>query len=417
MSAPRRTAAAGANRASSAARRGAARPGRVIAGTLAVLLAASGCATSNFSIYDYLPVPPAFSLRWLWDSKKPGPLPELTPSATASVSWQANVGKAVPGFAPAVLSDAIYVAAIDGALTRLDPATGRALWRVSAGKTLSAGPGADADTIVVGTDKGEVLAFDAAGKPKWTARVPTEIMAPPRVADGIVAVFVGDGSIHAFAANDGSKKWVLQRNMPPLTVRNYAGGTSTRGGLFVGTAGGRLLALDLATGIVGWDATVANPKGATELERIADVTSLPLVVGNQVCAVAYQGRVACFEITRGSLNWSRDISSLSGIASDGKSLFVTDDKGAVQALDTANGASLWKQDRLAARKIGGPQVVGDFVAVIDVEGYVHLLSTINGAYVGRLQTDGTPATGQPAPFLSSILWQSAGGNVYAVTAK
>lgn len=417
MSAPRRSAAARVNRASSPARLGAARPGRVIAGALAVLLLASGCATSNFSIYDYLPVPPAFSLRWLWDSKKPGPLPELTPSATASVSWQANVGKAVPGFAPAVLSDAIYVAAIDGGLTRLDPATGRALWRVSAGKTLSAGPGADADTIVVGTDKGEVLAFDAAGKPKWTARVPTEIMAPPRVADGIVAVFVGDGSIHAFAANDGGKKWVLQRNMPPLTVRNYAGGTSTRGGLFVGTAGGRLLALDLATGIVGWDATVANPKGATELERIADVTSLPLVVGNQVCAVAYQGRVACFEITRGSLNWSRDISSLSGIASDGKSLFVTDDKGAVQALDTANGASLWKQDRLAARKIGGPQVVGDFVAVIDVEGYVHLLSTINGAYVGRLQTDGTPATGQPASFLSSILWQSAGGNVYAVTAK
>ena len=38
-------------------------------------------------------------------------------------------------------------------------------------------------------------------------------------------------------------------------------------------AGGHLLALDVRTGIVGWDATVANPKGATELERIADVAS------------------------------------------------------------------------------------------------------------------------------------------------
>ena len=67
--------------------------------------------------------------------------------------------------------------------------------------------------------------------------------------------------------------------------------------------------------------------------------------------------------------------------------------------------------------VGVAQVVGDFVAVIDVEGYLHLLSSTNGAYVGRLATDGTPATGQPAQFLSNLLWQSAGGNLYAVTAR
>lgn len=316
-----------------------------------------------------------------------------------------------------MLPDAIYAAAVDGSITRFDATNGRQVWRIQAGKTISAGVGADNDTVAVGTDKGEVLAFDASGKPKWTARVTTEIMAPPRVADGFVVVFVGDGSIHAFNAADGSKKWVSQRVAPTLTVRNYAGGTSTRGGLFIGTAGGRLLAIDITTGIIGWDSTVANPKGATELERIADVTSLPVIDGNQVCAVAYQGRVACFEITRGTLNWSRDISSLAGVAADNRNIYVTDDKGAVHALDRSTGASVWKQDLLAARKIGGPQALGEFVAVVDVEGYLHLLSATNGAYVGRLQTDGTPPTGQPASFLSNILWQSAGGNLYAVTAK
>ena len=211
---------------------------------------------------------------------------------------------------------------------------------------------------------------------------------------------------------------VPRRQEPPALDHGRRHGVTTRGGLFVGTAGGRLLALDMNTGIVGWDATVANPKGATELERIADVTSLPIVDGQQVCAVAYQGRVACFEITRGTLNWSRDVSSLYGLAGDGKNIYVTDDKGSVQALDRSTGASVWKQDRLAERKIGGPQMIGtEFVAVIDVEGYVHLLATSNGAYVGRLQTDGSPATSQPALFLSSILWQSANGTLYAVTAK
>jgi len=385
-------------------------------GAVAVLGALlAGCQT--FSIYDYLPVPPAFSLRWLWDSKKPGPLPELKATATASVNWQAPVGKAVPGFAPAVLPDAIYVASTDGSISRFDPANGRQVWRISAPKGLSAGVGADANTVVVGTDKGDVYAFDANGKQKWTARVSTEVVAPPKVADGVVAVFAGDGTVHALNATDGGKKWVNQRVTPALTVRNYAGGVSTRGGLFFGTAGGRLVAIDLNSGIVGWDGTVANPKGATELERIADVTSLPLIDANQVCAVAYQGRVACFDVARGTLNWSRDVSSLYGLAGDGKSIFVTDDKGSVQAFDRSTGASVWKQDRLAERKIGGPQVIGDFVGVVDVEGYLHLIASSNGAYVGRLATDGTPATAQPALFLSSILWQSAGGTLFAVTAK
>ncbi len=386
----------------------------LLAGAAMMLLALAGCAT----IYEYLPVPPAFSLRWLWNSKKPGPLPELTPSAAASVNWQVAVGKAVPGFAPLALSDAIYVAAADGAITRIDPATGRTVWRVSANRTLSAGVGADSGIVVVGTDKGDVLAFDAAnGAPKWTAKVSTEVIAPPRVVEGVVAIFAGDGSIHALSAVDGSKKWVNQRVAPALTVRNFAGGTSTRGAFFIGTAGGRLLAFDSATGIIGWDATVANPKGATELERIADVTSLPLIDQQQVCAVAYQGRLACFDITRGTLNWSRDVSSLYGLTADPKNIYVTDDKGAVQALDRSSGASVWKQDRLAERKIGAPQIVGDYIGVVDIEGYLHLLSPVNGAYVGRMATDGTAATAQPVPFLGSVLWQTAGGTLYAVTAK
>ncbi|MFO1311975.1 MAG: outer membrane protein assembly factor BamB [Burkholderiales bacterium] len=390
---------------------------RAAAASLAAALTLAGCG--GFSIYDYLPVPPAFSLRWLWNSNKPGPLPELQASSTASVNWSASVGRAVPGFAPIVTNDAIYAASVDGTILRLDAATGRVVWRTSAGKTLSAGVGADATTVAVGTDKGEVLAFDASdGRAKWTARVSTEVIAPPRVDAGVVVVLTGDGNLHALSASEGSRKWVNQRTAPALTVRNFAGLVSTRGGVFVGTAGGRLLALDIQTGIVGWDATVANPKGATELERIADVTSLPLVDGQQVCAVAYQGRVACFDVTRGTLNWSRDVSSLYGLAGDGKNIYVTDDKGAVQAFDRSTGASVWKQDRLAARKIGGPQVIGtDLVAVIDVEGYVHLLSAGNGAYVGRMASDGSAPTSQPALFLSSILFQTASGTLYAVTAK
>jgi outer membrane protein assembly factor BamB len=377
------------------------------------VLVLSGCAT----IKEYMPTLPAPSMRWLIDPKKPGPLPELKASATAAISWQAQVGSAGPGFSPTVLSDAIYAAAEDGTVVRLDPANGRNIWRISAGQKLSAGAGADATLVVVGTDKGEVLAFLPDGKPAWKARVSTEVVAPPRVSDGVVIVFTGDGNLHALNAADGTRKWVSQRVTPTLIVRNYAGGVVRRGGLIFGTPGGHLLAMDVATGIIGWDATVANPKGATELERIADVTSLPLVLEKDVCGIAYQGRVACFDLARGTLQWSRDISSLNNMAADAKYIYITDDKGNLHALDRSTGASVWKQELLAPRKIGGPQMVGDYVGAVDAEGYLHLLSPINGAYVGRLATDGKGATAQPELMLTGALWQSTSGTLFAVAAK
>jgi outer membrane protein assembly factor BamB len=377
----------------------------------------AGCSTT-LSWTEALPKIPPPSFGWLFGkSNKPGPLPALNAKVTPQLNWQVSVGKATPGLAPAITPSAVYAAATDGTLVRLDSATGRQVWRINVGQKISAGPGADDSHVVVGTDKGDVLAFDGEGKAAWTARVSSEVIAPPRVTDGIAIVFSGDGRIYGLSSADGKTKWVHQRNNPPLTIRNTAGGVTSRGGVFAGTAGGHLLALDVTTGNVGWDATVASPKGATELERIADVTSLPYVDDRQVCAVAYQGRVACFELLRGNLVWSRELSSLSGLAGDEKNLYVTDDKGAVHALDKLSGASLWKQDALAERRIGGPQVVGDFIGVVDAEGYLHLLARADGAYVGRLATDGRPPTAQLIAMAGSGVWLSDAGTLYSVTAR
>jgi outer membrane protein assembly factor BamB len=387
--------------------------------TVAAALLVEGCANvSSSPLTSWMASLPVPSFAWLTgSSKKPGPLPTLNATSSPRIEWQQSIGAAGPGIAPAITSSAIYAAARDGTLTRLDTATGRVAWRISAGRTLSAGPGAGESLVAVGTDKGDVLAFDAAGKPLWTARISSEVIAPPRVSEQVVIVFSGDGRIYGLAAADGKTLWVDQRTNPPLTVRNAAGGTVWRGGLLAGTAGGRLLAVNAETGAIAWDATVATPKGATELERIADVTSLPYVDDKEVCAAAYQGRVACFDILRGTLRWSRDVSSLAGITADEQKVYVVDDKGAVQAFDRSNGASVWKQDVLAQRRPGGPQLIGDQVGVVDVEGYLHLLSRTDGAYVGRIATDGSHATTQPSRLAGGVVWQSEKGTVYSVSAR
>lgn len=392
------------------------RSGRGVAPLIAAL-GVSAFVAGCSSLPSWIPTIPAPSFDWFSSSKKPGPLPEFTARATPAITWQANVGKAVPGFSPRATPDAIYAAATDGSIVRIEAATGKTAWRADAGKRLSVGVGADGTLIVAGTDRGDVLAFNPDGKALWTARVTSEVLGPPLVAEGIVVVRSGDGRMFGLSAVDGKPKWVFQQATPPLTVRNYAGGVASRGGVFIGTSGGKLLAIDLNSGNVGWDGNVATPKGATELERIADVTSVPVVEDRQACAVAYQGRVACFDVLRGNLLWSRDLSSLAGMVADARYLYVTDDRGAVHALDKSTGASAWRQEKLAQRQPGGPQIVGDYVAVVDVEGYLHLIDRNDGALVGRTATDGTAATAQPIAVAGNAVWQSAGGTVYSVAAR
>jgi len=377
---------------------------------LIALPALAGCA----ALSSWLPTIPPPSFGWFSSSKKLGPLPEFKATVTPKIVWQVAIGKATPGLEPAIARDAVYAAAGNGTLVRVDAATGATAWKIDAAKRVSAAAGADASLVAIGTDKGDVLAFTTDGKPLWQAKVTSEVVSPPKVAEGIVVVWSGDGRVFGISAADGKTKWVYQRNNPPLTVRNFSGGVITRGGLFVGTAGGKLLALDLGTGNIGWEGNVATPKGATELERIVDITSLPVVDSSQACAVAYQGRVACFDIVRGTLNWSRDVSSLEGVVMDARYLYVTDDKGAIHALDKTTGASAWKQDKLAQRRPGGPQMIGDYVAVVDGEGYVHLLDTNDGSLVGRLATDGTAPTAQPSKSGDTAVWQSTAGALLSV---
>jgi outer membrane protein assembly factor BamB len=356
-------------------------------------------------------------LPFFGDDYKPGPLPDFKASANPRVAWQAQLGtKGRPGFAPAVADGKLYAATSAGAVVNFDLASGKEGWRIST-RELSAGVGASAKNVIAGTGKGDVLAFGPDGKALWTSRVSSEVLSPPQVLEGMVVVWSGDGRIYGLSAADGKRLWTWQQSTPSLIVRNYAGGIVTRGAVFTGLSAGKMLALNLNNGAVGWDANISTPKGATELERISDVTSLPVVDERQTCAVAYQGRVACFDLTRGSVAWTRDISSFAGIALDERNLYITDDKGNVQALDKSNGASVWKQDKLSTRRPSGPQFVGDYVAVDDVEGYVHLLSRNDGSFVGRVATDGTPAVGQPVRAGDGLALISAGGSVFYVTAN
>ena len=346
---------------------------------------------------------------------KMAPLAPFEAKVSLRSLWSASVGKAGDyTFTPAVVGNAVYVAGQDGRISKL--VDGRTEWSIKADQPLSAGVGANARLVVVGTAKGDVLAFSADdGQAKWAAKVSSEVLAAPAVGPEGVAVKSGDNRVVLLDANDGGRKWIYQRSTPALALRNSAPPVFADRYIFSGFPGGKLVALAIQNGVSVWEGTVASPKGATELDRVADIVTQPVIDGRQICAVAFQGRVACFDMGQGgALLWARDLSSAAGLALDNRFLFVTDDRGAVHALDRTSGASLWKQDKLLNRRVAGPAVQRDVVAVADGEGIVHFLSREDGAFVARQKTDGTPVRAPVQALSAGVLVQTAGGSVSAI---
>jgi outer membrane protein assembly factor BamB len=353
-----------------------------------------------------------------WFSNEPkvkmAELQPIAPTAELRLLWQGSAASGGPYvFTPAVAGDSVFVAGNDGTIVRYDK--GEQTWRINAGERLSGGVGADGRLVVAGTPKGEVLAFDAGGKFLWKARVSSEILSAPQVADNLVLVRSGDSRIFALDAADGKRKWVYQRATPALTLRTNAGVVVAGNLVLAGFPGGKLIAIALNNGAAVWEATVALPKGATELERVADISSPPVVAGREVCAAAFQGRVACFDLASGNQLWSRDISSVSGLDVDTRNVYVSDEKGAVYALDRVNGASLWKQDKLFLRQLSRPLAADGYVIVGDIAGVVHLLRREDGAFAARYTTDGSAIAAEPARLERGFLVQTRNGGLYALS--
>jgi outer membrane protein assembly factor BamB len=358
-----------------------------------------------------------------WFSSDSGPkmaeLPVLSSAIPVRTLWQANIGAAGRAvFSPAVAAGSVYAAAHDGTVARLEAGSGRQVWRVNAGQPLSGGVGADSSLVVVGTAQGEVIALEAAdGRVRWRARTSSEVLAPPALTGDLVIVRSADSRLFAFDVTDGKRRWVYQRAAPSLAVRSPVGIAAARGLVFAGFSGGKLVAIVLANGALRWEATVSLPRGTTELERVTDVVGLPWISEREVCAVAYQGRVACFDFTTGNLLWARPMSSTAGLDADPRYVFVSDEKGAVQAVDRTGGTSVWTQDKLSWRRLTAPLALAREIAVGDAEGYVHFLSRDSGGFVGRTATDGGPIGAAPVRVDGGFLVQTVKGGLYAFSTQ
>jgi len=327
------------------------------------------------------------------NTEPPAELPEFEHSAKISWQWSTKLSESIKQqflfIQPLLLDTTIVTASRDGLISVVNLKDGSILDEIELERTLSGGVGGNASVWLVTGNNGELIAID--GKTHeviWIENMPSEALARPVVHDGAAYLRTVDGQVISLDVATGKIKWTYQQTKPVLTLRGSSSPVVTRDTVYVGLANGRLAALSPEDGTMLWDVALAVPKGHSEIQRLVDIDGNAELFGRILYIASFQGRIAAIDIQAGQFLWARDFSTYSGVTLDSKVLYVTDDRSHIWALDRYSGATLWKQDKLQARSVTRPMIVGDYLVVGDYDGYLHVMSREDGHFIARIAVGG-----------------------------
>jgi outer membrane protein assembly factor BamB len=334
---------------------------------------------------------------------------QFTPSTLWSTDLGSGVGQYYSRIKPAVAYGKVYAANRQGTVSAFEQESGKQVWSknyaqhkdegLTAGITklwssgisakIAGGLSVAYETVFFGTENGEVIALNAqTGEQLWRVNVKGEVLAAPAIDEGIVLVNTGSGIMFALDAGTGEQVWSYESDVPPLSLRGVSAPAAANGGAIVGTASGKLAVNIIGTGQTAWEQVISAPTGATELERIVDIDSQPLLAGGTIYVISYDGSLASVELRSGRVIWKREYKSYRRITTEGNNLFVVDVNSNVYALDRRNGIELWSQSSLKQRQLTAGTPLGEYIVAGDKFGYLHWLNQSDGKIVARLAVGG-----------------------------
>lgn len=361
-------------------------------------------------------------------------LQEFNAKIKPDVVWKASVGDGVENYFshlnPVVVGDYIIAADRVGVVAAYQRSNGKRVWRKELREELNFGTGgwwsqgepmriaggltAERGVVYLGSENGDVVALDVAdGNAKWHSQVGIEILADPAVGSGVVVVKGSSGDVVALNLETGAEQWRYGTESPALTLRGTAAPIIAQGGVFIGTATGKVIVVIAENGQPAWETRLAVPSGSTELQRIVDVDSKPVLFGGVLYNVAYNGSLVAVDVRNGNTIWKREYSSFQNITLAEGRLFLTDASDTVSALNLDGGIELWSNTDYNGRLLTAPVQFGNYIVVGDSMGYLHFLDILNGRTVGRLDV-GEEVYTAPVVDGDTLYLQTRDGSLLAV---
>lgn len=332
---------------------------------------------------------------WFGDEEvnPPTPLARFAEEVELVREWSASVGngqgKIFNLITPSLDGEKLFAASEDGTVAAFNAADGDLLWRERLDEAITGGVGSGSGMVFVGTEAAEVVALDQqSGAVLWAMPVSSEVLSAPKTNGDVVVVQTVDEKLVALEAEDGEQRWTYETTLPALTLRGSSSPVITpTGKVIAGFSNGTLVAVEAANGVWSWEERVAVPEGQYDIDRVIDIDGQLLLDGSRVLASSYQGNLMALDVNTGRIVWGRAASSFHGLERGFGNLYYVDDEGVLTAVRDNSEDVMWENSELKYREVSAPRAIGNYVAVADYEGYVHLISQIDGHIAGRIRAD------------------------------
>lgn len=323
---------------------------------------------------------------------KPVKLVDFDKTVDVKYDWSQGVGEGAGEyyqiFTLGLSADNIVAVDHEGRLEKFDLDSGKTIWRNKLGAPVTGGVGVSGGNIYLGSEAGEVIALDDEGEEQWKTVLSSEVLSAPQRGGNVVIAQTLDGQVFGLNAETGEEIWAYNISMPALTLRGTGSPVIAGSSAIVGFSSGKLVALDINDGVKLWEQRVALAQGRSELDRVIDIDGSPLLVGEILYAVSYQGRLVALNRSNGRILWAQEESSINNMSASHGKVYVSNAEGVVKAYNATSGDLVWTNDQMLRRKLNAPQAVGDYVSVADFEGYLHVLNHEDGSLMGRRKIDG-----------------------------
>ncbi|PAX08249.1 PQQ-binding-like beta-propeller repeat protein [Sphingomonas lenta] len=288
---------------------------------------------------------------------------------------------------PVIAEGKLFVVDVTATVHAFDANTGQRLWSVSAAegdanRAARFGGGASYDSgRVYATDGlGDVVALNAAdGAVVWRAKPGGPLRGAPTVANDTVYVLAQDNQIFALNQADGKVRWAQQGTLETQGVFGVAAPASAQGTVVAGFSSGELNAYRYENGRVLWQDALSRTTISTSVSSLSDIDASPVIDGGRVYAVGEGGRMVALDLATGQRLWEQNVAGISTPAIAGEWLFVVTDDARLMAISRTTGRARWisqlrryrnEKKRSGAITWFGPVLAGNRLVLVNSEGEI-----------------------------------------------
>ena len=353
--------------------------------------------------------------------RAPAELEDIQTEVTISRDWRINIGNgqgdSFKKLTPVVDGGFVFAASDDGDVVAVNSTNGDLMWLTELETSITGGVGAGDGIVMVGTEAAELVVLSQSdGQEVWRTRVSSEILSQPKTDGDIVVVQTVDGKLVAVDRENGLQRWTYETTLPALTLRGTSSPVLTSEGTVVaGFSNGILVSVAAEDGVWSWEERVAVPDGQYDIERVIDVDGDLLLDGARILASSYQGNLMAFDTATGRIVWGMEASSYHGMDQGFGNIYYSNDESHLVAVRDNSSDVVWQNEELQYRDLTAPKTISNYVAVADFEGYLHLISQIDGRIIGRTRIDNDGVRSNLIEEDGSLIVYGNGGSLVSLT--